>query len=114
MLFNIDTLLAYKGANTLIVPAAFNMTTGPAHWDLMFRSRAVDNQVYTIGCAPSRDVDSCYISYGNSLVVSPWGDILYKMDEKEGYKIIELDLDYVDKIRKELPLLSARRVDLYK
>ena len=107
-------LMAQDGAKIIIVPAAFNMTTGPAHWDLMFKSRAVDNQVYTIGCAPSRDVDSCYISYGNSLVVSPWGDILYKMDAKEGYKIIELDLDYVDKIRKELPLLSARRVDLYK
>ena len=107
-------LMAQDGAKIIIVPAAFNMTTGPAHWDLMFRSRAVDNQVYTIGCAPSRDVDSCYISYGNSLVVSPWGDILYKMNEKEGYKIIKLDLDYVDKIRKELPLLSARRVDLYK
>ena len=106
-------LMAQDGAKIIIVPAAFNMTTGPAHWDLMFRSRAVDNQVYTIGCAPSRDVDSCYISYGNSLVVSPWGDILYKMDEKEGYKILELDLEYVDKIRKELPLISARRLDLY-
>ena len=109
----IARLMAQNGAKAIIVPAAFNMTTGPAHWDLMFRSRAVDNQVYAIGCAPSRDVDGCYISYGNSIVVSPWGDILYKMDEKEGYKIIEIDLDYVDKIRKELPLMSARRLDLY-
>ena len=44
-----------------------------------------------------------YVSYGNSIVTTPWGDILYKMDEKEGYKILELDLEYVDKIRKELP-----------
>ncbi|MCI6738160.1 MAG: carbon-nitrogen hydrolase family protein [Intestinibacter sp.] len=109
----IARLMAQNGAKAIIVPAAFNMTTGPAHWDLMFRSRAVDNQVYAIGCAPSRDVDGCYVSYGNSIVVSPWGDILYKMDEKEGYKIIEIDLDYVDKIRKELPLMSARRLDLY-
>lgn len=106
-------LMAQAGAKVIIVPAAFNMTTGPAHWELMFRSRAVDNQVYTIGCAPSRNINSCYVSYGNSIVVSPWGDILYKMDEKEGYKIIELNLDYVDKIRKELPLISARRTDLY-
>ena len=106
-------LMAQKGAKAVIVPAAFNMTTGPAHWDLMFRSRAVDNQIYTIGCAPSRNVDGCYVSYGNSIVVSPWGDIVYKMDEKEGYKVIEIDLDYVDKIRKELPLMSARRLDLY-
>lgn len=106
-------LMAQNGAKIMIVPAAFNMTTGPAHWDLMFRSRAVDNQVYTIGCAPSRDVNGCYVSYGNSIVVSPFGDIIYKMDEKEGYKIVEIDLDYVDKVRKELPLLSARRLDLY-
>ncbi len=106
-------LMAQKGAKIIIVPAAFNMTTGPAHWDLMFRSRAIDNQVYAIGCAPSRDISSSYVSYGNSIIASPWGDILYKMDEKEGYKIIELDLNYVDKIRKELPLMSARRLDLY-
>ena len=106
-------LMAQNGAKIMIVPAAFNMTTGPAHWDLMFRSRAVDNQVYTIGCAPSRDVDGFYVSYGNSIVVSPFGDIIHKMDEKEGYKIVEIDLDYVDKVRKELPLLSARRLDLY-
>lgn len=106
-------LMAQKGAKVIIVPAAFNMTTGPVHWDLMFRSRAIDNQIYAIGCAPSRDINGCYISYANSIVASPWGDILYKMDEKEGYKIIEIDLDYVDKIRRELPLMSARRLDLY-
>ena len=106
-------LMAQNGAKAIIVPAAFNMTTGPAHWDLMFRSRAIDNQVYAIGCAPSRDVNGCYVSYANSIVASPWGDILYKMDEKEGYKIVEIDLNYVDKIRKELPLMSARRLDLY-
>ncbi len=105
--------MVQKGAKTIIVPAAFNMTTGPAHWDLMFRSRAIDNQVYAIGCAPSRDINGPYVSYGNSIVTTPWGDILYKMDEKEGYKILELDLEYVDKIRKELPLISARRLDLY-
>ena len=106
-------LMVQKGAKTIIVPAAFNMTTGPAHWDLMFRSRAIDNQVYAIGCAPSRNINGPYVSYGNSIVTTPWGDILYKMDEKEGYKILELDLEYVDKIRKELPLISARRLDLY-
>lgn len=106
-------LMAQKGAKIIIVPAAFNMTTGPAHWDLMFRSRAIDNQVFTIGCAPSRDINGSYVSYANSVVASPWGNIIYKMDEKEGYKILELDISYVDKIRKELPLMSARRLDLY-
>lgn len=106
-------LMVNKGAKAIIVPGAFNMTTGPVHWDLMFRSRAVDNQVYTVGCAPSRNSNASYVSYANSLVFSPWGDIIEKLDEKEGYFICDLDFDYVDKIRNKLPLLNHRRGDLY-
>lgn len=107
-------LMVEEGAKAIIVPAAFNMTTGPAHWEIMFRSRAIDNQVYTIGTAPSRDVDSCYTSYGNSIMVSPWGEVIIRMDEKEGISIGILDLDYVEKVREELPLLKQRRKDIYK
>ena len=53
---------------------AFNMTTGPAHWELMFRGRAVDNQCYMIGTSDARDEQAGYVSWGHSLVVSPWGD----------------------------------------
>lgn len=106
-------MMVDKGAKAIIVPAAFNMTTGPVHWDIMFKSRAIDNQVYTIGCAPSRNYDSCYVSYGNSIVVSPWGEVIEHIDDKEGYFVCTLDFDYVDKIRKELPLLTHRRSDLY-
>jgi predicted amidohydrolase len=110
----LSRLMVDKGAKVLIVPAAFNMTTGPAHWEVMFRSRAIDNQVYTIGVAPARDVDSCYTSYGNSIIVSPWGDMVVRMDEKEGFVISTLDLDYVERVRRELPLLAHRRKDIYK
>ncbi|HSQ89019.1 carbon-nitrogen hydrolase family protein [Romboutsia sp.] len=109
----LSRMMVDKGAKAIIVPAAFNMSTGPAHWELMFRSRAIDNQVYTIGCAPSRNYDSSYISYGNSIVASPWGDVLKRMGDKEGYFICRLDFDYVDKIRKELPLINHRRLDIY-
>lgn len=101
------------GAKAIIVPGAFNMTTGPIHWEILFKSRAIDNQVYTIGCAPSRNSSASYISYGNSICVSPWGDTLNRMDEKEGYFICNLNFDYVDKIRNKLPLLKHRRLDLY-
>lgn len=110
----LSRLMVDEGAKVLIVPAAFNMTTGPAHWEVMFRSRAIDNQVYTIGTAPARDIDSCYTSYGNSIIVSPWGEVIERMDEKEGLSVTELDLGYVEKIRKELPLLAHRRKDIYK
>ena len=106
-------LMAQDGAKVILVPAAFNMTTGPAHWGLMFRQRAVESQCYVIGTAPARDPKSSYTSWGHSIAVDPWGRILTQMDEKEGIRIVELDLDYVDKVRRELPLLAHRRTDLY-
>lgn len=101
------------GAKAIITPAAFNMTTGPLHWDILFKSRALDNQVYTIGCAPSRNYEATYVSYANSLVVSPFGEIINRMDEKEGFIVSTIDFDYVDKIRNELPLLKHLRKDVY-
>ncbi|MBZ2175566.1 carbon-nitrogen hydrolase family protein [Schnuerera sp. xch1] len=109
----VGRIFAQKGAKAIIVPAAFNMTTGPAHWEIMFRSRALDNQVYTIGVAPARDEDSNYISYANSMVVSPWGNIIERMDEKEGYRIVDINFDCIQKVRQELPLLKHRRTDIY-
>ena len=106
-------LMAQDGAKVILVPAAFNMTTGPAHWELMFRQRAVESQCFVIGTAPARDRDSSYLSWGHSIAVDPWGTILTQMDEKEGISIVELDLDYVEKVRNELPLLKHRRTDLY-
>ena len=106
-------LMVNKGAKAIIVPASFNMTTGPAHWHIMFRSRSIDNQVYTIGCSPSRDYNSSYISYGHSLIASPFGEILCELDEKENLITYSIDLDYVDQVREELPLLHHRRNDLY-
>ena len=106
-------LMAQDGAKIILVPAAFNMTTGPAHWELMFRGRAVESQCYVIGTAPARDPHSSYISWGHSIVVDPWGTVLMQMDEKEGIRIVELDLDYVEEVRQELPLLKHRRTDLY-
>lgn len=106
-------LMTLKGANVILVPAAFNMTTGPAHWELMFRGRAVDNQCYMVGTSDARDEQAGYIAWGHSLVVSPWGDVVAQMDEKPGIQITELDLDRIAAIREQLPLVSARRTDLY-
>lgn len=107
-------LMVQEGAKVLLVPAAFNMTTGSAHWEILFRNRALDNQVFVIGTAPARDASSGYTSWGHSLVVSPWGDILEQLDENEGYLIQKLDLARVEQVRQELPLLAHRRTDLYR
>lgn len=107
-------LMVDAGAKVILVPAAFNMTTGPAHWELLFRQRAVDNQVYTVGVAPARDPAASYQSWGHSIVCSPWGEVLMQADEKESVAITSLDLDRVNEIRRQLPLLLQRRTDVYR
>jgi len=106
-------LMTDQGAKAVIIPGAFNMTTGPAHWELLFRARALDNQMYTIGAAPALNPDATYQSYGNSIIVSPWGEVLGRLDKKEGSLVRELDLARTDIIREELPMLKNRRKDLY-
>lgn len=107
-------IMALEGAKVVFMPAAFNMTTGPAHWDLSFRARALDNQIYMVGVSPARNVNYSYVAYGNSLVVDPWGKIINKLDEKEGILVQSINLDYIDEVRESLPLLKHRRTDLYK
>lgn len=106
-------IMSLIGANIIIVPGAFNMTTGPAHWETLFKARAVDNQVYMIGTSPAREENGVYTAYGNSIVVDPWGNVINRLDEKEGIILSEIDLDMVDKIRMELPILKNRRLDIY-
>ncbi|SEF66584.1 Predicted amidohydrolase [Eubacterium ruminantium] len=96
-----------RGAKLILIPASFNMTTGPAHWELLYRARAVDNQVFVIGTSPARDYASSYISYGNSLIVDPWGRIIAKQEEAEGINIATIDLAEVARIRSEMPVVHA-------
>ena len=105
-------MMVNDGAKMIFVPAAFNMTTGPAHWELSFRARALDNQIYMLGCAPARNPAS-YISWGHSIFTDPWGRVRGMLDEREGILICEADLDYENEIREQLPLLKARRNDVY-
>lgn len=106
-------LPALDGAKVIFNPAAFNMTTGPAHWETSFRQRALENQVYMVGTAPARDPEIGYVSYGHSIITDPWGDVVMQMDEKEGVDITEIDLNFVEEIRRKLPLLAARKTDVY-
>jgi predicted amidohydrolase len=107
-------LMALKGAKIILVPAAFNMSTGPDHWQLMFKSQALNNQVFAIGTAPARDASASYQSWAHSLVVDPWGRIVNQLGEKPNVLITEIDLDLVEEIREQLPLLKHRRSDVYK
>ncbi|NCC16184.1 MAG: carbon-nitrogen hydrolase family protein [Clostridia bacterium] len=106
-------LLALHGAKGIIVPAAFNMTTGPAHWELSFRARALDNQVYMAGVAPARDTTASYVAWGHTISTDPWGTVLTQLEEKEDIAFVEWDMEKLEKVRRELPLLKHRRRDLY-
>ena len=110
----LSRMMVNDGAKVIFVPAAFNMTTGPAHWELSFRTRALDNQIYMVGCAPARDITAGYISWGHSIVTNPWGAVVDMLDEKEGILLAELDMGYEERVREELPLLKSRRKDMYR
>ena len=105
--------MCLRGAKVIFVPAAFNMTTGPAHWELLFRQRAVDNQCFTVGVSPARDEQGSYVAYGNSIAVDPWGAVLCRAGAEETTLYADLDMDRLEAVRAQLPILSARRTDLY-
>jgi omega-amidase len=105
--------MALRGAKVLFVPAAFNMTTGPAHWELLFRQRAVDNQCFTVGVSPARNEAGGYVAYGNSMAVDPWGTVLCRAGAEEAILCADLELDRISAVRAQLPILKARRTDLY-
>ena len=106
-------LMALKGARIILVPAAFNMTTGPGHWELLFRSQALNNQLFTIGTAPARNPSASYVSWGHSIVAGPWGNVINQMDAEEDFRITEIDLEEIRRAREQIPALSGRRTDVY-
>jgi len=97
----------------LLAPAAFNMTSGPLHWELLFRAQATFNQIFTVGTALARDPEIPFNSWGHSIVCDPWGKILSQADENEALIFTDIDLDATDEIRVQMPVLSHRRTDLY-
>lgn len=106
-------IMADQGAKVILCPGAFNLTTGPAHWELLYRTRAVDNQVYYIATSPARDMDASYVAYGHSMVVDPWGIIISEMGDKAQMRVVDIDLDRIDEVREQLPLMKHRRKDIY-
>lgn len=107
-------LLADGGAELIVMPGAFNMTTGPKHWQMLMRVRAMDNQLYLAAVSPARDEAAGYIAYGHSLVADPWAEVLAELDENEGIIVQTIDFEKNRKVRAQLPILNARRTDRYR
>ncbi|KAI9499171.1 carbon-nitrogen hydrolase [Zychaea mexicana] len=104
---------ARKGCVAMLYPGAFNMTTGPMHWELLQRARAMDNQMYVAACSPARDGSASYVAWGHSTVVDPKGAVIATCDEKETIVYADIDPEEVQSIRRNIPLYSQRRFDIY-
>ncbi|PXF45130.1 Omega-amidase NIT2-B [Gracilariopsis chorda] len=101
-------------ASLLIYPGAFNLTTGPAHWELLIRARALDNQVFVAACSPARATSGDgYKAWGHSMVVDPWGKVVASTEEKESLVIADIHLSRVEQVRKAIPTSKQRRRDVY-
>lgn len=109
----LSRMMTLAGAELLIYPAVFGWTTGPAHWELLMRSRAIDNQVFVVGAAPACTPGAPYQAYGHSMVVDSWGDILAMAGSEETMMTVEIDLNKMYTVRQQLPLLKHRRSDVY-
>ncbi|RHZ75250.1 hypothetical protein Glove_216g105 [Diversispora epigaea] len=106
-------IAARKGCIAMIYPAAFNLITGPLHWELLQRARALDNQIYVATCSPARDMNATYNAWGHSTVVDPNGQIVATTDYEEDVIYAEIDLNRFNHIRESIPLNIQRRFDLY-
>lgn len=93
---------------------AFNTTTGPAHWELLQKARAVDNQLFVATCSPAHNPDASYSVYGHSMVVSPWGEVLARAGAEPDLVLADLDYTEVEQRRTNMPLAQQRRHDLYR
>ena len=106
-------LLADRGVVLLFVPAAFSLSTGRAHWEMLVRLRAVEIQGFVVGVQPAYNPDLKYIPWGHSIVSNPWGEVLMDAGKEEVVKVVDIDMEEVEKIRMSFPLLEHRRSDLY-
>ena len=109
-------ILTLRGATVLVVPAAFTAATGPAHWELLLRARAVENEAFVIGAGQVGDLPpGMPACHGHTLVVDPWGTVIAERTEPTpGFVLAELDMSRVERVRSELPVLAHRRPEAYR
>ncbi len=103
-------LLTYEGARIITVPSAFTFPTGEAHWEVLLRARAIENQVYVVAPGQFGPNAHGFNDYGNSLIVDPWGRVLARAADYEGVIVAPLDFDYLERVRRELPCLDHARL----
>jgi predicted amidohydrolase len=105
--------LSNRGSQIISIPAAFTLHTGLAHWEVLIRARAIENLSYVIAAAQVGSHPFNRECYGNSMIVDPWGTVVARAPNMESVAVADIDLDYQDKVRKNLPSLTHRRKEIY-
>jgi nitrilase len=101
---------ALGAVDLLVIPAAFTDTTGRAHWELLLRARAVENQCWVLASAQGGRHPTGRVTHGNSMIIDPWGEIVARMDKGEGVVVAELDPARTAEVRTALPALQHKKL----
>jgi len=99
-----------EGAVLLTVPAAFTRPTGDAHWKTLLRARAIENSAYVIAPAQTGRHGENRFTYGHSMIINPWGEVLADAGEEPGFITAEIDMDVIEEVRRKLPSVHHRRM----
>ena len=109
-------ILALDGALVITVPANFTRTTGEAHWEVLLRARAVENQAFVVAPAQTGEYPPGQPAYGNSMIVDPWGEVLARAPggDEETFVVADLDFARLAEVREKLPSLQNRVPGAYR
>jgi predicted amidohydrolase len=108
------TLMNENDTDLVLLPGAFNKTTGPLHWQTLLRARAIDNQFFVAATSPSQVDNPFYVAWGHSMIVDPWGNILSQADKKEEIIYSNLNPELINSARDQIPIQVNKRDDIYK
>ncbi len=100
---------SYAGAELLVVPSAFTQQTGAAHWECLLRVRAIENQAYVLAADQGGLHQNGRQTFGGSMIIDPWGQVLARMDLGEGIALAQVDMEFLRRCRSNLPALQHRR-----
>lgn len=104
--------LMLQGSEIVTVPAAFNQNTGIHHWETLLKARAIENQCYIIAAGQIGSYEG-KPTFGSSMIIDPWGIVVARASDMEGYIIADVNKEYISRLRKQLPCLENRKPDVY-
>lgn len=102
--------LVHAGATAITVPANFTVPTGEAHWEVLLRARAIEDQCFVLAAGQCGEHATGEGAWGHSMIIDPWGRVLAQVNEGEGFACADLDLDEQQRVRQSLPALRHRRI----